>query len=48
MKAFYSQLEKADEKSDARLAQLAEVRKADLGIVQSTEALSPWDWWTGE
>jgi hypothetical protein len=48
MKAFYSQLEKADEKVDTRLAQLAEVRKAELKVVQSTEALLPWDWWTGE
>jgi hypothetical protein len=48
MKAFYSQLEKADEKSDARMTQLAKIRDADLKLVQNTEALDPWEWWTGE
>lgn len=48
MKKFYAQLEKAEKKDDARMTQLAKVRKVDLKVVQLNETFSPWDWWTEE
>jgi hypothetical protein len=48
MKKFYARLEKAEMKDDARFSQLAKVREADLSVIQKSEALTPWAWWTEE
>ncbi len=46
MKKFYARLEKAEKKDDARFLQLAKVREADFHVIQKSEALMPWSWWT--
>jgi hypothetical protein len=48
MKNFYSQLEQAEQKKDARLSQLAQVCNATLSDIRANEELEPWSWWTEE
>lgn len=47
MKAFYSRLEQAEQKQDARFAQLAKVCQAKLSDILAKDALLPWTWWAG-